>query len=835
LAYTIDKIASVISGTALLAEPGTLIEHLLVDSRRLSFPSSSLFFALSTLRKDGSDFIKELHEKGVRNFIVKKGFESSPFADGNFIHVDDPLRALQKIAAYHRRQFDIPVIGITGSNGKTIVKEWLYQLLHNDFKIVRSPKSYNSQIGVPLSVWQINEQHDLAIIEAGISLPHEMEYLEDIIRPTIGVLTNIGEAHREGFESAEQKAFEKAKLFKECGSVIYYKDALLEELFRKSNSDRSSSSLKSFFTWSRKSPADLVILEELIAGHSTKITASVTSTKQELTFEIPCVDRISIDNAVTCLSVMLVLGYTQDNIGDRFLNLSSVEMRMQLKKGVNNCVIINDSYSNDLSSLVLALDYLKAQQGIKKTTAILSDIAESGLDANAQFISIFTHLSARNIDRAILIGPNFFKISGGQFSTQDLAKSIQLEFYSSTNAFLEQSTTNRFLDEVVLLKGARSFEFENISRWLEEKTHQTIMEVNLNAMVHNLKEHQKILQPETKVMAMVKAFSYGSGNVEVANILEFHKVDYLAVAYADEGVELRKAGINMPIMVMNAEPSTFTALIEYNLEPEIYSFNILDALLSHLKQQGITQFPVHLKIDTGMHRLGFEPDEIDNLLSVIKRDNALIIKSVFSHLVASEDASLDQFTNKQARDFENACITIRKYVGYSFTKHLSNSAAIFRHPHLQCDMVRLGIGLYGVAAQDNSLDLQTVATLRTTIAQIRLVKAGESVGYNRKGILSQDSLIATVRIGYADGYSRKFSNGVGKMFINGSLAPVVGNVCMDMTMLNITQIKNIHEGDEVEVFGANLPVQQLGKWADTIPYEILTGISQRIKRVYYEE
>ncbi|HEX8333742.1 MAG TPA: Mur ligase family protein, partial [Segetibacter sp.] len=600
MAYTIDKISSVINGTALLAEPGTLIEHLLVDSRRLGFPSSSLFFALTTRRKDGSIFIKELHEKGVRNFVVKKGFDSSPYMGANFILVDDPLRALQKVTAYHRKQFDIPVIGITGSNGKTIVKEWLYQILNKDFKIARSPKSYNSKIGVPLSIWQINQEHDLAIIEAGISQMREMEYLEEIIKPSIGVFTNIGEAHREGFTSAEEKAKEKTRLFKDCKQVVYCKDdALLEKLFTNSDDDKSSSDNKTLFSWSRKSPADLIVLEEKITGHSTVIKTLLTSTNEELSIEIPFVNKVSIDNAVTCLSVLLVLGYTKDKIGDRLKNLSSVEMRMQLKKAVNNCTIINDSYSNDLSSLVLALDYLKAQRGIKRTTAILSDIAESGLDSDAQFTSVITNLSARNIERAILIGTLFNKQSSKHLSKQsDLCNNILLEFYPSTEVFLKQSNTNHFRDELILLKGARSFEFENISRWLEEKTHQTIMEVNLNAMVHNLKEHQRILKPETKVMAMVKAFSYGSGNVEVANILQFYKVDYLAVAYADEGVELRKAGVNMPIMVMNAEPSTFSSLIEYNLEPEIYSFNILEALLVHLNQQGITQFPVHLKIDT---------------------------------------------------------------------------------------------------------------------------------------------------------------------------------------------------------------------------------------------
>jgi alanine racemase len=530
---------------------------------------------------------------------------------------------------------------------------------------------------------------------------------------------------------------------------------------------------------------------------------------------------------------MLALGYSIDKVANRFLTLASVEMRMQLKKGINNCTIINDSYSNDFSSLEISLDYLKQQQGVKRTIAIVSEMEQSGWSVSDQLGDIIFKIKSRNIGKGILIGEHFYEERESRVVKEN--KDVQLEFFSSTEAFLQHSNTNYFKNAVVLLKGARTFKFENISRWLEEKTHQTVMEVNLNAMVHNLKQYQQFLKPATKVMAMVKAFSYGSGSVEVANILQFYKVDYLAVAYADEGTHLRKSGINMPIMVMNPEVSTFSALVEYNLEPEIYSFNLLDALSIYLNEQAINQFPVHLKFDTGMHRLGFETRDVDKLVPLLHDNNVVVIKSVFSHLVASDDASLDTFTLQQAKEFEHVCGKIQSALNYSFIRHLSNTAAIFRHPNLQYDMVRLGIGLYGVNNTGKNLNLQTVATLKSTIAQIRKVKAGESVGYSKKQILDKDSSIATVRIGYADGFSRKFSNGIGKMFLHGKLAPVVGNVCMDMTMLDITRIKNVQEGDEVEIFGANLPVEQIAVWAETISYEIMTGISERVKRVYYEE
>jgi alanine racemase len=835
--YSIQQIASILKGNSSLQHREAGIEYLLTDSRRLVFPASSLFFALKTERKDGAEFIGELYNRGVRNFVVQNT-TAIEYVDANIIYVGDPLRALQRLAAWHRQQFNIPVIGVTGSNGKTMVKEWLYQLLQHNFNIVRSPKSYNSQVGVPLSVWQMNKMHTLAIFEAGISQPNEMQYLEEIIKPTIGILTNIGEAHREGFASTAEKVSEKLKLFQNIEKLIFCKDCI-EPLgsagkeFEKLNSER----LK-IFSWSTLAQADLTINQTSSTHGQTTISALLSRTNKTVQITIPFTDKASIDNAITCWCVMIELGYSQKEIEQRMLELLPLDMRMQLKKGINNCQLINDSYNNDLSSLELALDYLSQQAAGKKTTIILSDIFQSGLSVSDLCKAVRTKARNRHVDRLVLIGPVFFA-NRDLFehpATNTKADSIQLEFYSSTDAFLQESNQHHFRDEVILLKGSRVFEFERIGHWLEEKVHQTVLEVNLNAMVHNLKEYQRFLKPGTKLMAMVKAFSYGSGSAEVAAVLQFYKVDYLAVAYADEGVELRKAGIHCPIMVMNPEIVAFDALVDYNLEPELYSFNILEAFSNFLSKEGIPQYPVHLKLDTGMHRLGFDPTDVPDLIALLQRNNRMAVQSVFSHLVASENPVHDAFTQQQAVVFEQSCTHIQKALGYGFIQHLSNSAAIFRHPHLQYDMVRLGIGLYGIeSTADDQLKLQTVATLKSTIAQVRLVKQGDSVGYSRAGIMERDSLIATVRIGYADGFSRRLSNRVGSMYLKGKLAPVIGSVCMDMAMIDVSDIPGIKEGDDVEIFGSHLPAEQLAEWCQTIPYEILTGISQRVKRVYYEE
>ena len=821
--YSVQDIAQVIAApnTHLL---DATIAHLLIDSRKIVFPETSLFFALTGPRRDGHTYIKEVYERGVRNFVVSQKVDIALYPQANFLLVSDVLKALQTLASHHRSQFHYPVIGITGSNGKTIVKEWLYQLLQANENIVRSPRSYNSQVGVPLSIWQMESLHTLGIFEAGISTVGEMQDLANIIKPTIGVLTNIGEAHSEGFTSDVEKFQEKIKLFKQCNQLVYCKDVLPKE----ANVAAFVNSSTQLFSWSKKEAATLQITGETKRHSQTEITILYQETSFSIT--IPFTDTASVDNAISCICIMLLKGFDATTIQDKLLQLQPVEMRMQLKKGVNNTYILNDSYSNDLSSLSIALDYLKQQSGNNATTVILSDILQAGIADDKLYAMVASELQQRSIKRFIGIGEAIYK------HKEAFANIQQTSFYNTTDDFLQQATHHQFSNDYILLKGARVFAFERINGWLEQKVHQTIMEINLSAMVHNVKQYQQKLLPTTKLMAMVKAFSYGSGSVEVARLLQFYKVDYLAVAYADEGVDLRKSGITLPIMVMNIDEAGFDALIDYNLEPEIYSFNIYNSFQKYLIQQGIHQFPIHIKLNTGMNRLGFEVEETEALAKQLIAQQTFVVKTVFSHLVASESAENDDFTQHQASLFNTACAVLEQYLPYSFIKHIANSSGIFRHQHLQYNMVRLGIGLYGVdSANGTELHLQPVATLKTTIAQIRTVKANDTVGYNRKGKVLRDSKIATIRIGYADGFNRQLGNGVGKVWLHNQLAPVIGNVCMDMVMIDVTDIANVQEGDEVEVFGKHLPIQQVATWCNTIAYEVMTTISQRVKRVYVEE
>ncbi|GAB2835725.1 bifunctional UDP-N-acetylmuramoyl-tripeptide:D-alanyl-D-alanine ligase/alanine racemase [Ferruginibacter profundus] len=825
--YTITAIEKIINGRFLVNKnPDAAIEHLLIDSRKLLFPSSTIFFTIPGPRRQGNAFVKDLYQKGVRHFIVDKSFVFLPeeYDGANIILVENVLTALQQLAAYHRSRFNYPVIGITGSNGKTIVKEWLHQLLQADYTIVRSPKSYNSQIGVPLSVWQMNATYTLGIFEAGISLPGEMEQLEKIIQPTIGIFTNIGEAHSEGFENIAAKIDEKIKLFTNTETVIYCKD---ETLIDEALSALQQKNNNTLFSWGQKEDATLCINTIQVQPFNTVIKAVFKERK--ISISIPFNNDAAIKNAITCWSVLLHLQVNDEVIQERMLQLKPVEMRLELKEGINNCSVINDSYSADITSLSIALDFLQQQQQHPKRTVIISDILQSGKTNAALYEEVADILQQKNINRLIGIGTEISKYSSCFEKIKETA------FFTSTNEFKQQFPSLHFYNETILLKGARIFEFEQISHLLEQKSHQTVLEINLSALIHNLKTYQQQLKPGVKLMAMVKAFSYGSGSFEIANLLQFQKVDYLAVAYADEGVELRRAGITLPIMVMNAEESTFDMMVQFNLEPELYSFGILTAFENYLLQSGISNYPVHIKLDTGMHRLGFEAGEIKALSKKLNASPQFKIQSVFSHLAASDNKVHDDFTKYQSDLFLKGCKEIEKNISYPFIKHIANTSAIHRHKELQLDMVRLGIGLYGV---DSNLGMQqqlkNVSTLKTTISQIKKVKAGESIGYSRNGIAEHDSVIATVRIGYADGYPRSLGNGIGKMNVNGILAPVIGNVCMDMTMLDITGIA-AKEGDDVMVFGEKLAVTEVAHWANTIAYEILTGISQRVKRVYYEE
>ena len=830
--YTIENIAKIIKGKWLQQVTTTTVEHLLLDSRKILFPSTSLFFALKGPRRDGQDFLQEVYDKGVRSFIVYDDTKVALPADANIILVKDSLQALQSLAAWRRKQFSFPVIGITGSNGKTIVKEWLYQLLEEKYSIVRSPKSYNSQIGVPLSVWQMNETYNLGILEAGISQSGEMDKLEKIIQPSIGIFTNIGEAHNEGFLNQRQKAKEKLQLFKHVDTLIYCSDypeineavADLVQRLRNKPDDKLN-----VFSWSTKTDATFRVTSLLKDDSFTYITAEYN--EEEISVKIPFADDASLENAITCCCTLLHLGIDHRYIQERIQKLGNVAMRLELKKGINNCSIINDSYSADLSSLKIALDFLNRQQQHARKTVILSDILQSGKSEKELYQLVAATLEQKRIDRFIGIGPQMLRHKNIFESIQGL----ETKLYETIEAFRKDFYHLKFQNETILLKGARVFEFEQIVPLLEQKVHQTVLEINLTAVIHNLQQYQQLLQPSTKLMAMVKAFSYGSGSYEIANLLQFHKVDYLAVAYADEGVELRKGGITLPIMVMNPEANTFDALVQFNLEPDIYSFEELKLFDDFLRREGLHQFPVHIELETGMNRLGFNTADIHLLAEQIKQGSCKI-QTVFTHLVASEDPANDDFTLLQANAYLEACKILEQELHYPFVKHIANSAAILRFPHLQLDMVRLGIGLYGVdSAAMNKLKLKEVTTLKTTIAQIKHLKAGETVSYGRKGIVNRDAVIATVRLGYADGYPRRLSNGAGKMLLKGKLAPVIGAICMDMTMLDVTSIPDVQEGDDVIVYGNNLSVEQVAQWAQTIPYEIMTGISQRVKRVYFEE
>ena len=825
--YTIANIEKITDGKFLLSNnPAAVMEHLLIDSRKLLFPASTLFFSLPGPRRQGSAFVKDLYSKGVRNFIVDASFIFSPqdFEAANIIAVKNVLQALQQLTAQHRSQFHYPVMGITGSNGKTIVKEWLYQLLQHDYNIVRSPKSYNSQIGVPLSVWQMNAQHTFGIIEAGISLPGEMEKLEKVIQPGIGIFTNIGEAHSEGFENIAGKINEKIKLFTNSSTVIYCKDEVLVDEAMSLLQQKNNTVL---FSWGQNETATLCISSIQVQPFNTVIKGLYQEKK--ISISIPFTNDAAIKNAITCWCVLLLLKINEEIIQERMLQLKPVEMRLELKQGINNCSVINDSYSADITSLSIALDFLQQQQQHPQRTVIISDILQSGKTNQQLYREVADILQHKKINRLIGIGTEILK------HRDEFAGIQETNFFNSTEEFIQKFPAMHFHNESILLKGARLFEFEQISHLLEEKIHQTVLEINLNAITHNLNTYQQLLNPGVKLMAMVKAFSYGSGGFEIANLLQFHQVNYLAVAYADEGVELRKAGITLPIMVMNAEEITYDVLVQHNLEPELFSFGILSTFEDYLMRNGINDYPVHIKLDTGMRRLGFEQKDIAELCGRLQSTSVFKIQSVFSHLAASDSVLHDDFTKAQANAFMKACEQIQQITGYTFIQHIANTSAIHRHTDLQLDMVRLGIGLYGVDADPAiQQQLKNVTTLKTTISQIKKIKAGESIGYSRKGVATNDSVIATVRIGYADGYPRLLSNGIGKMWLHKQLVPVIGNVCMDMTMLDITGI-DAQEGDEVIVFGAALPVSEMAIQAQSIPYEILTGISQRVKRVYFEE
>ena len=830
--YTINHIATIMQGRFIQSCQDDVIEQILLDSRKLIFPKTSLFFALTGHRREGHQFIKELYERGMRNFVVYRNFDVSEYPEANIILVADTLRALHQLTAFHRQEFDIPVIGITGSNGKTIVKEWLNQLLDDEYNIVRSPKSYNSQIGVPLSVWQMNDKHELGIFEAGISQKGEMQNLEDIIRPTLGIFTNIGEAHNEGFENLQQKIREKLELFKHSAAIIYSRDqAEIETVISGWNKNKQQSddvASSKLFSWGKGENATVRVLS--IQKNTAESSIKINYQNEIFPFHIPFVDDAAIENAITCICTLLYLGHSSSSIEEKLQRLTPIAMRLELKNGINHCSVINDSYSADMSSLKIALDFFAQQRQHPKYTVILSDVLQTGKAEIILYKEIAGLLAEKKINRLIAIGE---KINANKDAFDQL-KNAELLFYPSTENFIHDFNQIQFRDEMILLKGARMFQFEKIDHLLSQQVHQTVLEISLDAIAHNLKQYQRLLEPSTKLMAMVKAFAYGAGSYEIARLLQFHKVDYLAVAYADEGVALRRSGIRLPILVMNTEENALRQLLEWQLEPVIFSSRGLESLRRILKKEAITFFPIHIELETGMNRLGFSAAQIPELVLGLS-GNSFRVQSVFSHLAASEEAQQDAFTQIQFDLYQSLTDRIYESLGYPFLRHISNSAAIVRNPSFQLDMVRLGIGLYGIdPASSALLELKGAGTLKTTIAQIKHLEAGETVGYNRRGVAYQVMKIATVRLGYADGYPRTLGYGNGKLLYRGRLVPTIGSICMDMTMIDITEISDAREGDEIIVFGDGLAVDELARWAGTNAYDILAGISQRVKRVYFE-
>src|SRR6056297_108178 len=816
--YTISQIAKIIDAQSFIKEDCE-IQYLLIDSRNIVSTVNSLFFAIRGERHDGHNFIKELYQKGVKNFVVDQIPEyQNDLENANFLLVDDTLIALQKLAAAHRAKHNYPVVGITGSNEKTFVKEWLFHLLQGKKNVIRNPKSYNSQVGVPLSVWLMNEMNDFAIFEAGISMPDEMQHLEKIIYPDIGLITNIGEPHQENFNDYQEKCVEKLKLFNHSKQIIYCKDhSLIHQEIEARFPD------KNVFTWSENSEANLKILNKSRKEHTTFIEYQYKDQKNNIT--IPFTDAASVEDAIHVLATLYAAGFVPEDFQQKFETLPSVAMRLELKNGINNCTLINDSYNSDLHSLSIALNYLGQQNQHASKTVILSDILQSGKEERALYQEVSKLLKKYHVNRLIGIGE--------ALSNQGDLFTLEKSFFKTTSDFLHHLTKNDFADEAILLKGARDFYFEKISSVLEEKSHRTVLEINLNAMVHNLNYFRSKLNPGTKIMAMVKALSYGSGTFEIANILQYQRVDYLGVAFADEGVALREAGITMPIVVMNPEQNSFDLMIEHQLEPEIYNFLVLFRFAESVKNAGKRNFPVHVKLDTGMHRLGFVEDEIPQLTEELKGKNFLKIKSVFSHLAASDENVHDSFTREQIQLFDAMSNQMVKALNYPVLRHIANSAGIERFPEAQFDMVRLGIGLYGISAT-NQEQLATVSTLKSTVIQTKQVKKDETIGYSRKARALDDMTIAIVPVGYADGLNRKLGNGRGKLFINGFLVPTVGNICMDMCMVDISGC-NVHEGDEVIIFGKEQSVIDLANMLETIPYEIFTSVSTRVKRVYFQE
>ena len=821
--YRLQQIVEIVDGQWMGCQEDRLVMDLLIDSRQVISANQTLFFALVTSRNDGHKYIEELYQKGVRAFVVNH-IPAGDWDGAGFVVVKDTLKALQRLAASHRSQFNIPVIGITGSNGKTIVKEWLAQLLSPDYNLVRSPKSYNSQVGVPLSVWQMNGAHQLGIFEAGISKLDEMSALQKIIKPTIGIFTNIGQAHEENFISYMQKAGEKLNLFTQVDTLVYCMDYYdIQQVILRADLGKKVHLLP----WSRKFK-EVPVYVAAVEKKERLSSLVVVYQNETMKFDIPFVDDASIENAIHCIVLCLFLKMDPAVLAERLMGLSSIAMRLEIKAGINNCTLVNDYYNSDVNSLAIALDVMNQQRQHKDKVLILSDILQSGRDEQELYGSIARLIEEKGVNLLIGIGPALMR----------QAKLFPLKswFFKDVNEFMQRFPFSQFHNQTILLKGARAFEFELIGMELQEKAHETVLEINFNHLVNNFNHYRSLIKPETKLMVMVKAFGYGSGNYEVSNILQFHRADYLTVAFADEGVELRRAGINLPIMVMSPEVNSYDNIIKYHLEPEVFSFRNLALIEKALEVTGVTiPLNVHVKLDTGMHRLGFSLKELPELIQRIKANPLIHVRSVFSHLATADNPDEDAFTMSQFRVFEEGSRMIVEAFPYKVLRHILNTAGITRFTQYQFDMVRLGIGLYGVATcKEDEGVLETVVSLKTTINQIKDIPAGDSIGYNRHGRALHDMRIGIVPIGYADGLSRLLGNGNGKFYINGQRVSIIGDICMDMCMLDLTGVE-AKEGDTVVIFDAEHSINDIANACQTIPYEVMTRISQRVKRVYYQE
>ncbi|MFY0591844.1 bifunctional UDP-N-acetylmuramoyl-tripeptide:D-alanyl-D-alanine ligase/alanine racemase [Roseivirga sp.] len=807
----IQEIAKTVGGRFLSRAEDTDIEEISIDSRHIRLNSKELFIALKGRNHNAHEFIPHLIKRGVKNFLVEEFFPEQKGV--NILQVDSCLKALQQLSTKKRHSFSGRVIGITGSNGKTIVKEWLSDILSNQFTILKSPKSYNSQIGVPLSVWPISDQHEIGIFEAGISQPNEMQYLADILAPNVGVFTNIGTAHEEFFETEQQKIREKLKLFAQSESLIYCADYI--QLSKEIDSGYAGKKISWAFHENARYKVAFIGSSEL----------TIDDGNTQTTFNLNFKDQASLENIVHCIITCLHLGLEAYQIQQGINVIQPIKMRLELKRAINRSYLIDDTYNNDAAGLEKALDFMDQQKHVNNKTVILSDFVQSKITDDF-FKSLNGLLKEKNVTKLIAIGPELEK--------HKEAFQMQTSFFKSTESLLASNTIQEFNKELILIKGARKFELERVSKIIAEKGHKTVLEVNLDAITHNLSFYRSLLKPDTKVMVVVKALAYGSGGAEVSKVLEYHNVDYLAVAYADEGVTLRKNGITLPIMVMNASEDDPFNLMHFNLEPEIFSLEQLKSFSEVYAMAG-KKLSAHLILNTGMNRLGFNPDDLEMLMSFLASDDTVTVKSVFTHLAASEDPNEESFTKEQVNLFRKGAERLEAILPYKTIRHILNSGGIVRHNAFQEDMVRLGIGLHGIeVSQLNADRLQNSAVLKTVVSQIRMITPGETIGYGRKGVAEKEMKIATIAIGYADGYLRTFGNGKAYVTINGKMAKTVGNICMDMSMIDITGIE-AKVGDEVIVFGDNPTVSQLAEWANTIPYEILTNVNSRVKRVFYTE